>query len=78
MWAACNSAITAAIPGLADADEVKNAAQASCDRKLGMTPRQKQWLARLPAESADTTIGVCQASKNSTRLFCSAEPIRIR
>lgn len=42
-----NDAITATVPGLTTVYEVENAARASYTRLLGMTPREKEWLARL-------------------------------
>lgn len=45
-----NDAITATVPGLTTVYEVENAARASYDRTLGMTPRQKEWIARVTDE----------------------------
>ena len=45
-----NDAITATVPGLTTVYEVENAARASYTRLLGMTPREKQWLARVTDE----------------------------
>ncbi len=45
-----NNAITATVPGLTTVYEVENAARASYDRLLGMTPREKEWLARVTDE----------------------------
>jgi len=45
-----NDAITAAVPGLTTVYEVENAARASYERPLGMTPRQKEWIARVVDE----------------------------
>ncbi len=42
-----NDAITATIPGQTTVYEVENAARASFERKVAMTPRQKEWLARV-------------------------------
>ncbi len=41
-----NETITATVPGLTTVYEVENAARASYDRTVAMTPREKQWLAR--------------------------------
>ena len=45
-----NDAITASVPGLTTVYEVENAARASYSRPLGMTPREKKWLARVTDE----------------------------
>jgi len=45
-----NDAITATVPGLTTVYEVENAARASYTRLLGMTPREKKWLARVTDE----------------------------
>ena len=45
-----NDAITASVPGLTTVYEVENAARASYSRGLGMTPRERQWLARVTDE----------------------------
>jgi aryl-alcohol dehydrogenase-like predicted oxidoreductase len=45
-----NDAITATVPGLTTVYEVENAARASYDRLLGMTPRQREWLAQITDE----------------------------
>jgi len=45
-----NDAITATVPGLTTIYEVENAARASYERPLGMTPREKEWLARVTDE----------------------------
>jgi predicted aldo/keto reductase-like oxidoreductase len=45
-----NDAITATVPGLTTVYEVENAARASYTRPLGMTPREKEWLARMTDE----------------------------
>jgi len=45
-----NDVITAAVPGLTTPYEVENAARASYTRVLGMTPREKEWLARVTDE----------------------------
>ncbi len=45
-----NDAITATVPGLTTVYEVENAARASYDRPLGMTPRQREWLAQITDE----------------------------
>ncbi|MEE8451353.1 MAG: hypothetical protein V3R99_05535 [Thermoguttaceae bacterium] len=42
-----NDAISATVPGLTTVYEVENAARASYQRLLGMTPRQREWLARM-------------------------------
>ena len=45
-----NGAITATVPGLTTFYEVENAAAASYTRVVGMTPREKEWLARMTDE----------------------------
>jgi len=42
-----NDAITATVPGLTTVYEVENAARASYEREVAMTPRQKEWVARV-------------------------------
>jgi aryl-alcohol dehydrogenase-like predicted oxidoreductase len=45
-----NPRITATVPGLTTIYEVENAARASDARLSGMTPREKQWVARVTEE----------------------------
>ncbi len=45
-----NGAISATVPGLTTVYEVENAARASYERLLGMTPREQEWLARMTDE----------------------------
>jgi len=45
-----NDAITAAVPGLTTVYEVENAARASYERPVAMTPREKEWLAKMVDE----------------------------
>jgi len=45
-----NDAITATVPGVTTVYEAENAARASYARELAMTPRQRQWLARMADE----------------------------
>ena len=42
-----NTAITATVPGLTTVYEVENAARASYERVASMTPREKEWVARV-------------------------------
>jgi aryl-alcohol dehydrogenase-like predicted oxidoreductase len=42
-----NETLAATVPGLTTVREVENAARASYERCLGMTPRQQEWLARV-------------------------------
>ncbi len=43
-------AITATVPGLTTVYEVENAARASYNRMLGMTPREREWVAQVTDE----------------------------
>jgi len=45
-----NDAITATVPGLTTVYEVENAARASYDRLAGLTPQQREWVARIADE----------------------------
>lgn len=44
-----NDAITAVVPGMDTAHQVANAARASYNRSLGMTPAEQAWLAEATA-----------------------------
>jgi predicted aldo/keto reductase-like oxidoreductase len=45
-----NEAITAIVPGLTTVFEVADAVRASASRELGLTPREKEWLAHVTDE----------------------------
>ncbi len=45
-----NEAITCSVPGMTTVYEVENNVRASYDRKVAMTPQQKEWVDRITEE----------------------------